>query len=150
MKVTKVGGAQDIGSAKRKSKAADGDAGSFADELRAAQGAGGGAAASEAAAVSMADAVLAAQNVGDAADDAPRRRRLAEFADDVLGRLDELRLGILTGRYSKERLAELAQLLRQKRQQSSDPGLNEIIQEIELRAEVEIAKYSRRPKNDCL
>ena len=150
MKVTRVGGTQDTGAAKKKTKAGDGDSGSFADELRGTQPAGGSGAAPETAAVSGADAVLAAQNVGDATEEAPRRRRLAEFADDVLGRLDELRLGILTGRYSKERLAELAQLLRQKRQQSSDPALNEIIQEIELRAEVEIAKYSRRPKNNSL
>ena len=54
------------------------------------------------------------------------------------------------GRFSKEKLADLAQRLRQKRQQSTDPKLNEIIHEIELRAEVEIAKYSRRPQSDLL
>jgi hypothetical protein len=37
----------------------------------------------------------------------------------------------------------LAQRLRQKRQQSDDPKLNAIIDEIELRAEVEIAKLTR-------
>ena len=68
----------------------------------------------------------------------------------ILDRLEELRLGILIGRFSKDKLADLAQRLRQKRQQSTDPKLNEIIHEIELRAEVEIAKYSRRPKRGSL
>ena len=64
--------------------------------------------------------------------------------EDLLDRLDELRLGILTGRFPKEKLAELAQRLRQKREQGVDPALDAILAEIELRAEVEIAKYTRR------
>ncbi|MAF94951.1 MAG: hypothetical protein CMM60_04265 [Rhodospirillaceae bacterium] len=40
----------------------------------------------------------------------------------------------------------LARKLRQKRQDSDDPRLNEIIDEIELRAEVEVAKPTRDPK----
>ena len=149
MKVTRVGGTKETSSAKRKSKGA-GDSGAFADNLLGTQGSPSAAAAPDGTTVSAADAVLAAQNVGDALDDTPQRRRLTEFADDILDRLDELRLGILMGRFSKEKLADLAQLLRRKRQQSKDPKLNEVIQEIELCAEVEIAKYSRRPKSDLV
>ena len=149
MKVTRAGGTQETSSAKRKSKVA-GNSGTFADDLRKTQDASGAAAAPDAPAVSAADAVLAAQEVGDALDDTSQRRRLTDFADDILDRLDELRLGILAGRFPKEKLADLAHRLRQKRQQSKDPRLDEIIQEIELRAEVEIAKYSRRPKSDLV
>ena len=149
MKVTRLGGTKETSSAKHKSKGA-GDSGAFAENLIETQVSPSAAAAPDATTVSAADAVLAAQNVGDSLDDTPQRRRLTEFADDILGRLEELRLGILMGRFSKEKLADLAQRLRQKRQQSTDPKLNEIIHEIELRAEVEIAKYSRRPKRDSL
>jgi len=149
MKVTRVGGTKETASAKRKSKGA-GDSGAFADNLVETQVSPSAAAAPDATTVSAADAVLAAQNVGDVRDDTPQRRRLTEFADDILDRLDELRLGILMGRFSKEKLADLAQRLRQKRQWSNDPKLNGIIQEIELRAEVEIAKYSRRSKRDLV
>ena len=149
MKVTRLGGTKETSSAKHKSKGA-GDSGAFAENLIETQVSPSAAAAPDATTVSAADAVLAAQNVGDSLDDTPQRRRLTEFADDILGRLEELRLGILMGRFSKEKLADLAQRLRQKRQQSTDPKLNEIIHEIELRAEVEIAKYSRRPKSDSL
>ena len=149
MKVTRLGGTKETSSAKHKSKGA-GDSGAFAENLIETQVSPSAAAAPDATTVSAADAVLAAQNVGDSLDDTPQRRRLTEFADDILGRLEELRLGILMGRFSKEKLADLAQRLRQKRHQSTDPKLNEIIHEIELRAEVEIAKYSRRPKSDSL
>ena len=149
MKVTRLGGTKETSSTKRKSKDAV-DSGAFADNLVETQFSPSVAAAPDATTVSAADAVLAAQNVGDSLDDTPQRRRLTEFADDILDRLEELRLGILMGRFSKEKLADLAQRLRQKRQQSTDPKLNEIIHEIELRAEVEIAKYSRRPRSDSL
>ena len=149
MKVTRLGGTKETSSAKHKSKGA-GDSGAFAENLIETQVSPSASAAPDATTVSAADAVLAAQNVGDSLDDTPQRRRLTEFADDILGRLEELRLGILMGRFSKEKLADLAQRLRQKRHQSTDPKLNEIIHEIELRAEVEIAKYSRRPKSDSL
>ena len=149
MKVTRLGGTKETSSTKRKSKDAV-DSGAFADNLVETQFSPSVAAAPDATTVSAADAVLAAQNVGDSLDDTPQRRRLTEFADDILDRLEELRLGILMGRFSKEKLADLAQRLRQKRQQSTDPKLNEIIHEIELRAEVEIAKYSRRPQSGSL
>ena len=149
MKVTRLGGTKETSAAKRKSKGA-GDSGAFAENLIETQVSPSASAAPDATTVSAADAVLAAQNVGDSLDDTPQRRRLTEFADDILGRLEELRLGILMGRFSKEKLADLAQRLRQKRHQSTDPKLNEIIHEIELRAEVEIAKYSRRPQSDSL
>jgi len=68
---------------------------------------------------------------------------LVHHGEDLLNRLDDLRLGILGGAFSKDKLAELAQNLRQKRQNSDDPRLNEIIDEIELRAEVEVAKLTR-------
>lgn len=144
MKVTRVGPAKDVAPAKKKAKAAPAEGASFADNLQDTQSAASAAVASDAAAVTGVDAVLATQQVADPTDDRPARRRLVEYGDDLLDQLDDLRLGILAGAYSKDRLAELAQKLRQKRNQSSDPRLNELINEIELRAEVEIAKYSRK------
>ena len=47
------------------------------------------------------------------------------------------------GTVSKDRLADLAQQMRQKMQEIDDPKLIEIINEIELRSEVEIAKLTR-------
>ena len=143
MKVSRTGRAKETTGSKRKTKNSRAGAETFVNSLRDTRPPSTSALAKEPPTVSGAEAILAAQNVGISNDDMPKRKRLAEFGEDVLDRLDELRVGILSGAFSKEKLTELARKLRQKRQQSSDPKLNRIIQEIELRAEVEIAKYSR-------
>lgn len=148
MKVTRSSGPKGP-TETRKAQKRSSDGGSFADTLRGV-GIGGGEAAAggdaaEVAGAAGVDGILAAQNVSDPDDEARRRnqRRMAH-GGDLLDRLDELRMGILLGHFSKERLTELAQRLRQKREQGVDPALEEIISEIELRAEVEIAKYTRK------
>ena len=147
MRITRDIGVKDTALAKRKEKSSKSKS-SFADNLRGTQSSAAGSVVKESGVISGAESILAAQNIGDSVDDGPRRKRLTEFADNILDRLDELRTGILLGEFPKDQLAELAQKLRQKRLQSADPELNEIIQEIELRAEVEVAKYSRRPPSD--
>ena len=149
MRITRDIAVKDTAPAKRKEKSSK-SKDSFADNLRGTQNSAEGSVVTESGVISGAESILAAQNVGDFVDDAPRRKRLSEFADDILDRLDELRTGILLGEFPKDQLAELAQKLRQKRLQSADHELNEIIQEIELRAEVEVAKYSRRPRTDLV
>ncbi|TAN57291.1 MAG: flagellar assembly protein FliX, partial [Rhodospirillales bacterium] len=67
-----------------------------------------------------------------------------ERGESILGHLDELRHGLLMGHLPKERLIELAQLVRGKRDQVDDPLLAQVLDEIELRAEVELAKLSPR------
>ena len=64
MKVTRLGGTKETSSTKRKSKDAV-DSGAFADNLVETQFSPSVAAAPDATTVSAADAVLAAQNVGD-------------------------------------------------------------------------------------
>jgi hypothetical protein len=54
-----------------------------------------------------------------------------------------LKLGLLRGSISGERLAQLAQLARAGRALTDDPGLDEVLGEIELRAAVELAKLRR-------
>ena len=51
--------------------------------------------------------------------------------------------GLLLGTIPMSKLEQLAQLIRAKREQIDDPKLLEILDEIELRAAVELAKLSR-------
>ena len=143
MKVSGTGRAKETTASKRKSKHPESGSEGFVKSLRETRESPTTATFKESPTVSATEAVIATQNVESSHVDLPKRKRLMEFGENVLDRLEELRLGILLGRFSKEKLTELAHKLRQKRQQSSDPQLNEIIHEIELRAEVEIAKYSR-------
>ena len=143
MKISKVGGPKETSASRKKEKSAA-PGGGFADRLRETQGPDETASAVEGGGVGAVDAVFALQEVPDATD-GRSRAVLKDYGHDVLDRLDELRIGILNGAFSKDRLAELAQNLRKKHQDSDDPRLNELIKEIELRAEVEIAKLTRKP-----
>ncbi len=96
------------------------------------------------AAVASVDALLAAQSVGGTVEDEVRRR-LIRRGDDILDRLEELRHALLVGAVPKDRLIQLAQMVRARRDKVSDPRLATILDEIELRAEVELAKLQRRP-----
>jgi len=143
MKISKVGSPKDAAGVKKK-KAVAKD-GAFAESLRDVVGAGDAEsphAAEPAGKVGAVDSILALQEVPDSVDKRSRGL-LRQHGEDLLMRLDELRVSILAGAVPKERLTQLAHRLRQKRQQCDDPKLNEIIDEIELRAEVEIAKLTR-------
>lgn len=140
MKITNIGSAKAAKSTKKKANAGKGS--EFAERLKEASHAVETPSAMEQAAISPAEAVLAVQETDDATQG--RSRGLAfRYGNDVLDRLDQLRHEILTGAVPKESLALLARKMRAERQTSDDPRLNEIIDEIELRAEVEIAKLTR-------
>ncbi|MGZ9033388.1 MAG: flagellar assembly protein FliX [Rhodospirillales bacterium] len=68
--------------------------------------------------------------------------------DDLLDRLDDLRLTLLTGAVPPSRLSALADALAARRQESRDPRLDAIIAEIELRAAVELAKFERAKRRE--
>ena len=142
MKVSKTGGAKETRSTSKKGLVSDsGEA--FSESLKSAQGGTALASIVGTGMVGNVDALFSVQEAPDAMD--PRSRKQAiTYGEDLLRRLDELKLGVLNGSMPKDKLTDLAQYLRQKRQSSDDLLLNEIISEIELRAEVEIAKLSRR------
>lgn len=85
--------------------------------------------------------VLALQETPDAL--AKRaRQRAKERGDTLLDQLEEIRLGLLLGVIPLSRLEQLAQLVRAKREVIDDPRLESILDEIEVRAAVELAKLA--------
>ena len=58
----------------------------------------------------------------------------------MLNHLEEIRDALLKGEIEKEKLIEISRLVKQKDLESNDEKLQEIMQEIELRVEVELAK----------
>jgi hypothetical protein len=87
--------------------------------------------------------VLALQEAPDATTRNRARQRAKERGGLMLDHLEEIRLGLLTGTIPVAKLEQLGQLVRAKREQIDDPKLLEILDEIELRAAVELAKLSR-------
>ena len=93
-------------------------------------------------AVTGINSILTVQEIIDQPE-REERRQLAEWGNDILDSLDEIRHDLLIGAIPKERLETLAQRLRVRKASVSDPRLIDIINEIELRAEIELAKLSR-------
>lgn len=93
------------------------------------------------------DSLLAAQlvdAVGDATEEKARRQAVVQRGEDILDHLEDLRVGLLLGHIPKDRLGRLVRLVREQRAEARDPQLAAMLDEIELRAEVELAKLARR------
>ena len=85
--------------------------------------------------------VLALQGAPDSTERRARQRAV-QRADAMLDELEQLRLGLLLGQIPRARLEQLAQMVRARREQLDDPKLIAILDDIELRAAVELAKLS--------
>lgn len=104
---------------------------------------GGSAPASASATSSMSSlagvsALMALQGVEDPTE---RRRRAIRRGNGLLDRLDELKMALLSGQDGAAALSRLAHYLREERPETdSDSGLKSVLDQIELRAAVEMAK----------
>ena len=97
--------------------------------------------AGAAASLATLDAILALQGEEQPGE---RRRRSARRGRDVLDSLDALRAAILGGGAPTGELARLARHLADLPDGSGDPGLDEVLAQISLRAQVELAKLGQR------
>jgi len=136
MKIERFSGSKSAG-ARRSGRGAP-TGGGFASALS--DGPSQPAAPSGASPVQALHALLSLQEVGDSTEGRSRARRRAE---DLLDRLEELRLAIALGEVPLDRLEDLARLLAQRQGTADDPKLAQIINEIEIRAAVELAKRGR-------
>jgi hypothetical protein len=90
--------------------------------------------------ISQIDALLSVQEMSG--DDESSQQAKAR-AGELLEKLDALRHGLLEGHLSVDQLDGLVALVKTERAHISDPGLSETLDEIELRAKVELAKLGR-------
>lgn len=86
--------------------------------------------------------VLSVQEVPDATAE---RRRAAKHGATILDELDQLQLNMIGGWVSESDLHRLAKLLDARRPDVDDAQLDGVLDEIELRAAVELAKLQRDP-----
>jgi len=95
--------------------------------------------ASGAASLSSVDALLALQGIPGPTSE---RGKAARRGRDILDLLDEVRIGMLEGAVSQNTLNRLVKLVEVNREEFTDPGLSDILDEIDLRARVELAKLN--------
>ena len=86
------------------------------------------------------DGILALQEVDE---DGSGSQKARERGEDILDRPDEIRHGLLVGSVNPKTPPRLLGRVRQQRETFTDPKLTEILEEIELRAAVELAKLGQ-------
>lgn len=73
-----------------------------------------------------------------------KKKKLVRRGNQLLDTLDEIKADLLVGRVSEGRLNQLMALISQARERS-EPGLDGLLDDIELRARVELAKRGLFP-----
>lgn len=91
--------------------------------------------------VSDVSALMALQGVESATE---RRRRAVRRGGSLLDRLDELKIAMLSGEAGEGALERLGRTLREERPQDDDAALTGLLEQIDLRAAVELAKAEAR------
>jgi len=88
------------------------------------------------------DALLALQGVEEPGE---RRRKAVKRGRSALDALDALKLHLLSGTFDTGALARLKSVTAALAEPSGDPALDAVLAEIELRAQVELAKIGMPP-----
>jgi len=86
------------------------------------------------------DAVIALQTVDDPAG---RKAKAVERGTRILDDLDDLKIALLDGRISAEQLNRIVSQMSARREQSGDHRLEDVLDGIDLRVQVELAKLGR-------
>lgn len=86
------------------------------------------------------EALLALQDVGGPLE---RRKRAVNRAGRILDVLDEVKIALIDGDLSATSLERLMRAVREERQNTDDGRLEGVLDEIETRAAVEIAKLEQ-------
>lgn len=92
-------------------------------------------------AISNIGALLSAQEVDDTT---VKREEAIKNGSDMLDVLDKLKVGLLGGRVSPKMLNRMRILLAEKRQLAGEGKLQSVLSQIEVRAEVELAKLAQQ------
>lgn len=92
--------------------------------------------------VARIDSLLSIQAAEDPAQGAARRR-MKTRAGDILDELEKIRVRILSGTLTVGQVIAVADIVASHREKIMDPRLTAILDEIDLRAQVEIAKMRR-------
>ena len=96
--------------------------------------------------IAQVDALLAVQAAEDPTERATQKRMVTR-ADTVIEKLEDLRLGLLSGRMTIGHVINIADVVASHREKVNDPNLSAILDEIDLRAQIEIAKMSKALEN---
>ena len=120
-----------------KKKGASGSDESFGDFMS--KGAAASSGTSTTQSIAKVDALLTVQGAEDPTARAAKGR-MRKRSNDLLDELDKIRMGMLNGTLTVGHMVDIADVVASHREKISDPTLTAIMDEIDLRAQVELAK----------
>lgn len=136
MKVDGPGKTQQASQTQRKGKTS-GAGGAFGEFLTDGAEQTGGASATHS--IAHIDTLLAVQEAENPTERAARKRMQAR-ADTLLNELEKMRMALLTGTLTVGHVIDIADVVAQHREKIMDPRLTAILDEIDMRAQIELAK----------
>lgn len=142
MKVSSTGGVGASGASR--AKPAGGSSSFSLPSVNAASGAASTASVGGLSGVGSVDALLALQEMGAVGSPLERKRRAVRRAEHILDLLGDVHIGMIDGDISHDTLDRLTRAIREQRENTEDPNLEGILNEIETRAAVELAKLQAR------
>lgn len=92
--------------------------------------------------VASVDALLAVQGVDNPTERAARRR-MHERGDKILQELDSLKISLLSGGLTVGQVVNIADMVASHRETINDPEMSALLDEIDLRAQIELAKIRK-------
>lgn len=92
--------------------------------------------------IAKVDALLAVQGAESVTERAAKRR-MHERGNKIIDQLDDLRMGVLSGTLTIGQVIDIADVVASHREKITDPELSSILDEIDLRAQIEIAKMRK-------
>lgn len=136
MKVKGPGKTQSTSGTKKKSKTS-GTSGSFEDFITSGAKESSGAAATQS--IARVDNLLAVQGAEDPTARAAKQRA-RQRATTILDDLDNIRMAMLGGKLTIGHMVNIADVVASHRDRIDDPAMTALLDEIDLRAQVELAK----------
>ncbi|MEM6812215.1 MAG: flagellar assembly protein FliX [Pseudomonadota bacterium] len=92
--------------------------------------------------IARVDALLSVQ-AADSATERGTRQRMRDRGERMLNHLDTIKVGILSGNLTIGQVIDVADVVASHRETVSDPRLTAILDEIDLRAQIELAKLKK-------
>ncbi|WP_281301191.1 MULTISPECIES: flagellar assembly protein FliX [unclassified Iodidimonas] len=140
MRIDGPGKSNSLKSSQKASKSSGAGGAAFSASIDGGRAASSSTPAAASGPIASVDALLALQEMPDAS--AGRSKGLAR-AHDMLDMLEDVRKGLLMGAIPQSKLSQLSRLARDQRDGTLDPALSAILDDIEVRAEVELAKLEQ-------
>lgn len=139
MKIDGTKSSSDVSKSKKADKASSGDGvfKSLMDGKTSEETSVAGPSASSS--IASVDALLMAQATEDPAQK-KAQKRMRERADSLLDKLNNLKMAMLTGQVNVGHMVSIADIAATHREKITDPELSALLDEVDLRAQIELAK----------